>query len=234
MLTFRGNVSCSNEGISCPPVLCSKTWSSLVWTQSIRGRPWIWSYLCPMISSRHPPPQIWTRITRWDQLVQSHKVKINLARLGSCTCTPGPFLHLLLLVIVRAHLYVPDKDLYSVTGNINSSLNICISALGVWTPCSCSGQIVTSVWQLRLYLGVLQMTIQADFINSRRLCASYQLGMTILTRPHASLSKKKWVLVYCNLKSVKLYNSNVFKSQRTSIKLIDPYIAFSIPYRSSV
>lgn len=81
MLTFRGNVSCSNEGISCPPVLCSKTWSSLVWTRSIRGRPWIWSYLCPVISSRHPPPQIGTRIARWDQLVQSHKVKINVARL---------------------------------------------------------------------------------------------------------------------------------------------------------
>lgn len=220
MLTFRGNVSCSNDGISCLPVLCSKTWSSFVWTRGIRGRPWIWSYLRPMwFPPRHPPPQIWTRITRRDQSVQSHKVKINLAR-PARERTPGPFLHL--LVVVQAHLYVSDKNLYALTGNINSSMNICISAMGVWAPCSCSGQIVTSVWQLRLYLGVLPMTIKADFINSCRLCASYQNRMTILTRPHASLSKKKWVLVYCNLKSVKLYNTDVFKSQQMLVKQIDP------------
>lgn len=55
------------------------------------------------------------------------------------------FFRLFLLVVAQAHLYVSDKNLYTLTGNINSSMNICISAMGVWAPCSCSGQIVTSV-----------------------------------------------------------------------------------------
>lgn len=154
--------------------------------------------------------------------------------LGSCACTLDPFLHLFLLVVAEAHLYVSDKNLYTLTGNINSSMNICISVMGVWAPCSCTGQIVTSVWQLCLYLGVLPMTVQADFINSCRLCASHQNKMTILTRPYASLSKKKWVLVYCNLKSVKLYNSDVFKSHQTLVKQIDPCTTVSIRYRNNV
>lgn len=141
---------------------------------------------------------------------------------------------LFLLVVTQAHLYVSDKNLYTLTGNINSSMNICISAMGVWVPCSCSGQIATSVWQLCRYLGVLPMTVQPDFMNSRRLCASYQNRMTILTRPYTLLSKKKWDLVYCNLKSINLYNSDVFKSHQMLVKQIDPCTTVSKWYRNSV
>lgn len=90
-------------------------------------------------------------------------------RPGSCVRVTCPSLHLSLRVVVWVHLYVPDKNLYTATANISSFMNIYISVMGVSGPCPSSGQIVTSAWQLCLYL-----TIQIEFINPCCFCILYQ------------------------------------------------------------
>lgn len=105
LLSFRGNVSCINDGISRLPFLYGKAWSSCVLVQGIRRRSSMWSYLgsmwFPLViqclkSGLESAGEI--------SLYRSWFGSVNgQDELGWLVCMSGVSLHLFLCVVVRLH-----------------------------------------------------------------------------------------------------------------------------------